>query len=413
MEHKNQPLVSIIIPVYNGANYLREAIESALKQTYKNCEILVINDGSDDEGVTEAIALSYGSQVRYYSKRNGGVASALNLGIKEMRGEYFSWLSHDDWYYPYKIQLQLDALRESGNPTIIVQGNYMFYDMDSQASMLTNFHENYSYNRLTKSFFSVLQLQIHACSALIHRSHFERVGLFDEGLLTLQDIEMWFRLLRGQKSIFVKEPLLKVREHAEAGSRHISCYYEETGKTYLKIISDISLQEMQEVFGEASIFLCRIGGFLRSYRRLEEYKQIQNRLNKLMPVKDEEQQLSKFKSYIQQLSLGKAKEIAIFGAGQYGIRIHYELKSRLIDIKYFIDNNPNKVGTEIEGVPCIALKELKEKKEELLVVVALRITAPLVEQLQQAGFRYIISKQQLDGQLLECVPALSQKEGWI
>lgn len=413
MEHKNQPLVSIIIPVYNGANYLREAIESALNQTYKNCEVLVINDGSNDKGVTEAIALSYGSQVRYYSKRNGGVASALNLGIKEMRGEYFSWLSHDDWYYPYKVQLQLDALRDNGDSTTIVQGNYMFYDMETKANILTNFHENYSYNKLTESFFSVLQLQIHACSALIHKSHFERVGLFDEGLLTLQDIEMWFRLLRGQKSIFVKEPLLKVREHTEAGSRHIKCYYEETGKTYLKIISDISLQEMQEVFGEASIFLCRIGGFLRSYGRLEEYREIQNKISELTAVEYEEQQLSKFKSYIQQLSLGKAKEIAIFGAGQYGIRTYYELKSRLIDIKCFIDNSPNKVGTEIEGVPCIALNELKEKKEELLIIVACRIISPLVEQLQQAGFRYIISKQELDGQLLECVPALSQKEGWM
>jgi cellulose synthase/poly-beta-1,6-N-acetylglucosamine synthase-like glycosyltransferase len=73
-------LVSLIIPVYNGSNYLREAIESALAQTYPCCEVIVINDGSTDQGATEAIALSYGERIRYFSKANGGVASAFFHG---------------------------------------------------------------------------------------------------------------------------------------------------------------------------------------------------------------------------------------------------------------------------------------------------------------------------------------------
>ena len=66
-----QPKVTIIIPVYNGSNFLAEAIEAALAQTYPNCEILVINDGSNDDGASEKIALSYGDKVRYYLKENG------------------------------------------------------------------------------------------------------------------------------------------------------------------------------------------------------------------------------------------------------------------------------------------------------------------------------------------------------
>ena len=92
------PLISIVIPVYNGSNYLREAIDSALRQTYKNIEVLVINDGSNDNGATARIAKSYGKKIRYFEKPNGGVATALNMGIQKMRGEYFSWLSHDDLY---------------------------------------------------------------------------------------------------------------------------------------------------------------------------------------------------------------------------------------------------------------------------------------------------------------------------
>ena len=91
-----KPLVSIVIPVFNGENYLKDAIDSAINQTYSNCEIIVVNDGSSD--ATEKIAKSYGKKIRYYKKENGGVSTALNLGLEKMTGDYFSWLSHDDLY---------------------------------------------------------------------------------------------------------------------------------------------------------------------------------------------------------------------------------------------------------------------------------------------------------------------------
>jgi glycosyltransferase involved in cell wall biosynthesis len=119
----NNPLVSIVIPVYNGSNYLSEAIDSALSQTYKNIEIIVVNDGSNDNGKTRDIALSYGEKIRYFEKENGGVATALNLGIREMRGEYFSWLSHDDVYYPDKIETQVEYINKSENQYLILFSN--------------------------------------------------------------------------------------------------------------------------------------------------------------------------------------------------------------------------------------------------------------------------------------------------
>ena len=81
------PRVSIVIPVYNGSNYLSEAIESALNQTYGNTEVIVVNDGSCDAGRTEDIARDYGEKIRYFVKENGGVASALNTGIRRMTGD--------------------------------------------------------------------------------------------------------------------------------------------------------------------------------------------------------------------------------------------------------------------------------------------------------------------------------------
>ena len=101
---KEYPLVSVVIPAYNASDYLAEAIDSALAQTYKNIEIIVVNDGSGDNGATEQVAVSYGDKIRYFYKKNGGCASALNYGINVMRGDYFSWLSHDDLYLPAKVE---------------------------------------------------------------------------------------------------------------------------------------------------------------------------------------------------------------------------------------------------------------------------------------------------------------------
>ena len=67
---KYQPKVTIIIPVYNGSNYVAQAIDAALAQTYNNCEIIVVNDGSRDDGASEAIALSYGDKIKYFLKEN-------------------------------------------------------------------------------------------------------------------------------------------------------------------------------------------------------------------------------------------------------------------------------------------------------------------------------------------------------
>ena len=105
------PLVSIVIPAYNASNYLADAVNSALAQTYKNIEIIVVNDGSKDDGATRAVAETFGDKIRYFEKENGGSSSALNYGIKLMKGEWFSWLSHDDLYYPKKIEKEIEYLR--------------------------------------------------------------------------------------------------------------------------------------------------------------------------------------------------------------------------------------------------------------------------------------------------------------
>ena len=187
IREKFNPLVSIVIPVYNGENYVSEAINSALKQTYKNIEIIVVDDGSKDN--TKKICESYGNKIRYFRKENGGTSTALNLGIKNMRGEYFSWLSHDDMYYPDKIKREIEELAKLDNKNTI-----MMTDLDGIDENYEKIYETHYINHLNayplrkKSMIHpIIYNQTHGCTLLIPKKCFEEVGMFDETSFVAQD----------------------------------------------------------------------------------------------------------------------------------------------------------------------------------------------------------------------------------
>jgi glycosyltransferase involved in cell wall biosynthesis len=229
----DNPLVSIVIPVYNGARYLGEAIDSALAQTYSPCEIVVVNDGSTDNGATEAVALKYGDKIRYFSKPNGGVASALNSGIKAMKGRYFSWLSHDDVYYPWKIKCQMDIMRKAHRVFVL----YSDYDIIDENS---NFIQKEFLDRVSPSRFRISLIvasPVNGCTCLIPKACFDTAGLFDESLKTTQDNDLWFRMSETYRFVQIKKSVIKSRMHAEQGSLVIVTHTDEKTAYYVNCMN--------------------------------------------------------------------------------------------------------------------------------------------------------------------------------
>ena len=191
------PKVSIVIPVYNGANYLAESIECALNQTYSNLEVIVVNDGSCDGGATEAVALSYGDRIRYFRKENGGVSSALNHGIRHMTGEYFSWLSHDDGYEPGKIANSVAYLNAMGNPEkcIAMCGGYYSNEKSEKIrDMEFHFQKDVCYSGVEVMRCILQYGALNACCMLIPKAAFDECGYFHEDLRYNQDALMWYQI---------------------------------------------------------------------------------------------------------------------------------------------------------------------------------------------------------------------------
>lgn len=237
------PKVSIVIPVYNGTDYLREAIDSALAQTYRNIEVVVVNDGSRDGGQTDEIARSYGDRIRYIHKENGGVATALNTGIRAMEGELFSWLSHDDRYLPEKVERQVDCLKKEGG-ACIVYSDFELIDEQSKVFAVDRREaiapEDFLYALITLG-------HVNGCTTLIPKSCFEESGLFDEALKTTQDYALWFAFAQKYRFVQLREVLVQSRAHPGQGSNVIPTHWNAINELHEWFLAEVDARRLIDV----------------------------------------------------------------------------------------------------------------------------------------------------------------------
>lgn len=251
----HKPKVSIIIPAYNASNYLAEAIDSALSQTYDNIEVLVINDGSKDDGATKKIAQSYGDKIKYFEKENGGVSSALNLGIRKMSGEYFSWLSHDDVYEVDKIEKQVEVLNKVNKKTLIYGKNRL---IDEHSNFINSFKHNFDFetNKLisSKDVLSILLNKgtLNGCCLLIPKEVLIDNGMFEEKLRFCQDAFLWYKLFINGYSLYcIDDVIVRNRIHSnQVTQTHQKLFIKECNK-----ISDFLTEKFVNISTAENNFL--------------------------------------------------------------------------------------------------------------------------------------------------------------
>ena len=246
-----QPKVTIIIPVYNGSNYLAEAIDAALAQTYPNCEVLVINDGSRDEGASEQIALSYGDKIRYYHKENGGVSTALNFAFAKMNGQWFSWLSHDDLYYPEKIEKQIGFINRllSEKPgidlnKITVRTATESIDKDGKVIKTPSYRDVPEHEQPIDTILNnVFNYRLSGCSFLLPAACVADVGGFNEDIRTVSDVEYWYRLLFAGYEFYClpSDILVKNRSHGkQVGKTKVTLFDKELTELFRWITDEMN-----------------------------------------------------------------------------------------------------------------------------------------------------------------------------
>jgi len=215
----SQPLVSVVIPVHNGERYLETAIQSALGQTYTRLEIIIVNDGSTDG--SGSIIHKYKEDIQIIEQPQMGVGAARNRGILEARGELIAFLDQDDWWFPTKIEKQINEMLRSGSG--LVHTNTLYFDDSAQKFcepldplVRPEEYVGWCYDRL------LLGNAICNSSVLVRRVLFAQVGLCDcriEGN-SVQDYDLWLRLAQVTPFGFVDEPLTVFRLHPLQGTNN-------------------------------------------------------------------------------------------------------------------------------------------------------------------------------------------------
>jgi len=213
----SEPSVSVVMPAYNAARYIAGAIRSVIDQTFSNWELIIVDDGSQDE--TAAIIKPFldDARISYIHKENGGAATARNVGIKVSHGNLIAFLDADDLWVPEKLARQLDCFEKY--PEIGICGTGMML-IDSNGKITSQgtvpaFHGN--------PFPKILEYSLaNMSTAMIRREVFEKAGLFDETLGTApEDYEFWLRA--GKHALFhvTAEPLACYRQgHGSCSDRY-------------------------------------------------------------------------------------------------------------------------------------------------------------------------------------------------
>lgn len=270
------PKVSIVIPVYNGANYLSEAIDSALAQTYDNIEIIVVNDGSKDDGATDKIAKSYGKKIRYFAKENGGVATAINLGVKKMTGDYFSWLSHDDYYYQDKIEKQVKYLSALKNKNVLLYSNYSILQGEKITPVVHN-HEML----VRKPRYALLRGCLNGITLLFPKTFFDEFGEFDEELRCTQDYDYWRRIETKYALVHMQDVLSITRLHPGQDTNVSPRVVTEGNALWIDMVKQMPKKEKVQYEGTLYNFYYEMVKFLKSTPYPGALEYCQEELDKL------------------------------------------------------------------------------------------------------------------------------------
>ncbi len=210
------PLISVIIPAYNAEKTIRETIESVLKQTFQDFEIIVINDGSEDATLEIANSIK-DSRLKVFSYPNAKQAASRNRGISHSTGEFLAFLDADDLWTPEKLEAQLKALQD--NPQAAVA-----YSWSNCIDEKGNFLRKASQSTTSGDVYAKLLLcdfLDNGSNPLVRRDALEEVGGFDESLPPAEDWDMWIRLAARYHFVAVPYPHILYRQSPNSASANL------------------------------------------------------------------------------------------------------------------------------------------------------------------------------------------------
>lgn len=195
MDQTGSPLVSVVIPAYNVAKFIGEALNSALAQSFKDYEVIVVNDGSPDTPELERTLAPYLPRIVYIKQENRGVSAARNAGIKAARGSLIAFLDGDDVWLPNYLEVQVKRIQADPSIDVLYPNVVMFGDSpaeDGEEFMtICPSDGEVTFERLVRQ-----ECNVSNCS-IARKDTIVRAGMFDESFRSVEDFDLWLRVIKG------------------------------------------------------------------------------------------------------------------------------------------------------------------------------------------------------------------------
>jgi alpha-1,3-rhamnosyltransferase len=207
------PLVSVLVPCYNHEKYVMRTIDSVMEQSYPNMELLVIDDGSQDNSVQviKDCELKWGKTFLVEAQANMGLCKTLNKLEKLAKGKYICFIASDDWMLPEKLTVQVAYLEAHPHIGMVYSDALTYFEQQDSLQHVKyakNYPSGWLFDRLLEGNF------ITACSTMIRRECFEKVGYFDESAIA-EDWDMWLRIAREYEIHYIDERTVVYRIHGK------------------------------------------------------------------------------------------------------------------------------------------------------------------------------------------------------
>lgn len=351
--------VSIVLPTYNGERYIRESIDSILNQTYKDWELIIVNDCSTDNTIN--IIEEYAEKDKRIkiinNKKNEKLPKSLNIGFREAVGEYLTWTSDDNAYLDRALEEMVKFLEQNSK-----------YQMVCAQMDFVDKNGNFMYKHVEYSDLLMFYNDCVGACFMYRNKVLREVGEYDTEKFCIEDYEYWMRIIKKYGSIgFLKETLYKYRKHEESLT--------DTKKEYIKS------QLLKYRISEIDWIL---------YNLQNEPELITRMYCEFIHDENELFFLDKASKVIPELKLLKEKEggkkYIIWGAGNYGRRALATLKD---EVYCFADKNPSVIGLVIDGVRVISYEEmLRMTEKEICIAVWDGKVFPLLKELYENNIRH-------------------------
>ena len=349
--------VSIVLPCYNGEKYLRESINSIIKQTYKDWELIIVDDCSTDK--TLEIANEYmqnDSRIKViHNESNCKLPRSLNIGFENATGEFLSWTSDDNIYYPQAIQTMVDAL-EREQRYYCVRADMDIIDNDGNVIENLAVFDNaemFRYNCFGACF-------------LYRRCVQEEIGLYNTDFFGVEDYEYWLRMMtRFGDILSIDKTLYQYRRHsASLSETRRRMVRQQLNRMRLQFIDSI-LEKLRDKPNE----LC--GLYIEMKHTIALPSELIKKFEQIIPE-------------IRGIECYRDEPAIIFGAGTLGIQTEKVLKEK---VHFFVDNDKEKWGHLLANKGILSLDEMlrRRKSDQIIIAVGIDRVYEMMVQLWRLG----------------------------